>query len=177
MPGEQELQNSPIVTSLVSNQHEGLVLALSDAIDRMHVELTQLRRRMKDLLPKPVFTLPTYDPWYREYRPALHDRVEEQRKPGRAEPLVSVICPVYQPDLADFAAAVQSVVDQTYRNWELLLIDDGSRDTALTAAIRGFTEAGQPHPRIAPTQKWRDQRRHQRRARRRGRGMGRLLRP
>lgn len=42
-------------------------------------------------------------------------------------PSISVIVPVYQAE--EFVErCVQSIVDQTFQDWELLLIDDGSRD-------------------------------------------------
>lgn len=42
-------------------------------------------------------------------------------------PKVSIIIPVY--NLAGFVEqAIQSILDQTYSNWELLVIDDGSTD-------------------------------------------------
>lgn len=45
-------------------------------------------------------------------------------------PLVSVILPVYNggPDLS---LAIQSIEKQTYKNWELILMDDGSTDGSL----------------------------------------------
>ena len=42
-------------------------------------------------------------------------------------PLVSVIIPVYNAERF-LAAAVESVIAQTYKEWELILIDDGSLD-------------------------------------------------
>ncbi len=44
--------------------------------------------------------------------------------------LVSVIIPVYGVEKY-IAAAVQSVIDQTYRDWELLIIDDASPDRSI----------------------------------------------
>ena len=61
--------------------------------------------------------------------------------PGRPD-LISVILPVYnQASFLD--EAISSVVAQTYENWELIIVNDGSKD--------GFDEAIQPylnHPKI-----------------------------
>ncbi|WP_409968321.1 glycosyltransferase [Bengtsoniella intestinalis] len=44
-------------------------------------------------------------------------------------PNISIIVPIYQAE--DFVErCVQSVVNQTFQDWELLLIDDGSRDNS-----------------------------------------------
>ncbi len=139
--GAQELQNSPILTSLVTDEHEALIRELSDTVDKLHVELTRVRRRLRDLLPKPGFNLGSYDAWYRAYAPALREHVLATRAPAAAAPLVSVVCPVFRPSLAEFDAAVASVRAQTHQNWELLLVDDGSRDPALTALIQRHAQA------------------------------------
>jgi GT2 family glycosyltransferase len=141
MPGDIELEQSPVVASLISDDSEARLLEVSDAIDRMHVELTRLRRQLRELLPKPVYPIENYDDWYPLYANALTRRVLADRKPGSATPLVSVICPVYRPTLDEFRAAVQSVIGQTYQNWELILVDDGSADEALTACIASFAAA------------------------------------
>jgi Glycosyl transferase family 2 len=53
-----------------------------------------------------------------------------------ADPRVSVIMPAYQSQ-ATVAAAVSSVLWQTYSNIELVVVDDGSTD-ATAAIVRGF---------------------------------------
>jgi glycosyltransferase involved in cell wall biosynthesis len=52
------------------------------------------------------------------------------------QPLVSIITPFLNP--AKFLQkAIESVIYQTYENWELLLVDDGSTDSSRTIA-QGF---------------------------------------
>lgn len=46
-------------------------------------------------------------------------------------PTISVLMPVYNAERY-VAKAVQSILDQTYRDFEFLIIDDGSTDGSLT---------------------------------------------
>src|SRR5437773_11740353 len=50
-------------------------------------------------------------------------------------PLVSVITPTYN-QAAYLEVCLQSVVDQTYANWEQIVIDDGSTDSTLSIVKR-----------------------------------------
>lgn len=52
------------------------------------------------------------------------------------KPLVSVIIIFLNPVKAFFEEAIQSVFAQTYDNWELLLVDDGSNDFSTEVALR-----------------------------------------
>ena len=136
-PSGVELDGSPVSTSLVSNADEARILALVSAIDAMHRELTRIRREVRDMVPRPGHSIANYDRWFREYEPALRRRMAARRpEDGWASgPLVSVICPVFRPALDDLRAAVASVVAQTYPHWELILLDDGSRDPALSRLL------------------------------------------
>ena len=54
-------------------------------------------------------------------------------------PAISVIVPVYNVENY-LKAAVQSVLEQSFTDWELILVDDGSRDRSLELA-RGFARS------------------------------------
>lgn len=49
------------------------------------------------------------------------------------EVLVSIAIPFYNADKY-LELAIQSIIDQTYQNWKLVLIDDGSTDASLAIA-------------------------------------------
>lgn len=55
--------------------------------------------------------------------------------PDNAPPLVSVVIPVYN-SARYLEGAVQSVLRQTHRNFELFIVDDGSADESLKVAKR-----------------------------------------
>lgn len=53
-------------------------------------------------------------------------------------PLLSVLMPIYKPDLGLFKKAVSSVQRQCYPNWELCLVDDGSNDEHLISTFQNL---------------------------------------
>jgi glycosyltransferase involved in cell wall biosynthesis len=66
-----------------------------------------------------------------------------------SQPKVSVVMPAYNASLT-IIASIECVLEQTYQNWELLIINDGSTDLTLTILgqfddqrIRVFTQTNQ----------------------------------
>jgi glycosyltransferase involved in cell wall biosynthesis len=49
------------------------------------------------------------------------------------QPLVSIGMPVFNCERT-LSTAIQSILNQTYANWELIIIDDGSKDKTLEIA-------------------------------------------
>jgi glycosyltransferase involved in cell wall biosynthesis len=60
--------------------------------------------------------------------------------PGRT-PLVSIIVPTYNR-AGSITATIQSVLEQEYKNWELIIVDDGSSDD--TAIVVDRIKSGHP---------------------------------
>ncbi len=54
-------------------------------------------------------------------------------------PRFSILTPVHDPPLALLRAGLASIAAQTYRDWELCLVDDGSADPAVRAELRRAT--------------------------------------
>ena len=63
------------------------------------------------------------------------------------EPLVSVIIPTFNR-ASLIAESIQSVIDQTYKNWELIIVDDGSEDNT-KAIVENFRNPKMAYCRIA----------------------------
>jgi GT2 family glycosyltransferase len=62
-------------------------------------------------------------------------------RPMGRPPLISVLTPVHDPPLHMLEEAIASVRAQTYARWELCLVDDGSRDPEIFAALQRHAAA------------------------------------
>jgi GT2 family glycosyltransferase len=74
-----------------------------------------------------------YQKWFERHRANPQDLqcTRDQARTFVSRPLISIITPVFDTPVSRLEEAVQSVLAQAYENWELLLIDDGSRDPDL----------------------------------------------
>lgn len=140
IPGAFELENSPYVASFPNLDSYRKIRDLATVTDSLFTQLWALRAQIKGLLPAEQHTLVNYDSWARLY----HHRIAATPAPPLPAqyrddpPLVSIICPSYRPRMKDFVAAVESILAQTYANWELIIVDDASKSPELTACIKAY---------------------------------------
>ncbi len=140
MPEGEHLMGSPFTSSIADDALETRLLDIAETIDRLHRELTKLRTEIRAAIPQAGYNLGNYDRWASLYYPALRERTALMRvkAPLANEPLISILCPTYKPLKADYVTAINSVLNQTYRNWELLLIDDGMVCPQTTALMEEY---------------------------------------
>ena len=74
-----------------------------------------------------------YQTWFdaRRVRPADFAAMRDEIRAFEYQPCVSIITPVFNTPVKWLEECVQSVLDQLYKKWELILIDDDSSDPEL----------------------------------------------
>ena len=79
-----------------------------------------------------------YTKWKKLYDTLSEEKIQDINQEistmGK-KPLISVVMPVYNPEISFFKEAIQSVKDQLYPNWELCIADDASTDLRIPNLI------------------------------------------
>jgi GT2 family glycosyltransferase len=109
--------------------------------------LSRAKRGVSRHLPEQPYALdaaqdiPTYRLWLDLRGPKRARRLQELRDARLADrggPTISVLVPVYEPDVQLLERCVESVRSNVYPNWQLCLCDDGSADAALDRLLDGL---------------------------------------
>jgi glycosyltransferase involved in cell wall biosynthesis len=85
-------------------------------------------------------TFPVYQKWIERYEPTA-DQLQEvnfQDHKLRRSPKISIVTPVFNPDQSSLVSAIESVLTQTYENWELCLADDGSTKPYVSETLQSY---------------------------------------
>lgn len=82
----------------------------------------------------------------RQYRRWLAEPVE----PGTVDhdTTLSILVPVYDPPVKFLRECLASVLAQSARNWQLVVVDDGSTDADVTALLDQFAAQHRADPRV-----------------------------
>jgi len=88
------------------------------------------------------FTPKSYTNWINSVELDANVRIEATLKVGFSyEPLISILVPVYNPDIDHLRAMFESVVEQSYENWQLCLVDDASTNGNVRLLLEKFAQS------------------------------------
>ncbi|PSB52830.1 glycosyl transferase family 1 [filamentous cyanobacterium Phorm 6] len=100
-----------------------------------------------DLLPPAGFVVPKpidrYDAWLEVNQWNVRSRdylISRLKSCGEPLPKISVVMPVYNPQIDFLESAIDSVINQVYQNWELCIADDCSTDATVAETLKDWAE-------------------------------------
>jgi glycosyltransferase involved in cell wall biosynthesis len=105
-----------------------------------HLQIVQFQ---ESLLPEVFDTAEesiNYQSWLSKYD---EDEINDARKIMRTfknKPLISIVCPIYNPNSDDLHEAINSVLNQHYTQWELCLVDDCSTNFDLETFLNQYKD-------------------------------------
>lgn len=77
-----------------------------------------------------------YEPWFEKEQKCPAEEIDRQRDARFAiEPLFSIIVPLYKTPIGLFEDMLESVLNQTYRHFELILVNASPEDEELRQAV------------------------------------------
>ncbi|MEG4270259.1 MULTISPECIES: glycosyltransferase [unclassified Microcoleus] len=134
-------------------QRLGRIVPMPWEIVKVIRQLGKIYRQQKqfsapgDLLPPAGFVVPKpidrYDAWLEvnqwndRARDYLISRLKSCREPL---PKISVVMPVYNPQIDFLESAIDSVINQVYPNWELCIADDCSTDFTVADTLKNWAQ-------------------------------------
>lgn len=127
----------------------------SEGLKAVGQRTRQAFRRYRDtgslIIPDPTEVVPgpqpepppyPYAEWIAANEPDAEALARLRELSARLEyqPLISIVVPVHNPPADVLAAAIESVLAQTYPNWQLCIADGASTDQQVTSVLHGYAD-------------------------------------
>lgn len=81
-----------------------------------------------------------YDEWFEENLPTAEMLEEQRNTEFKWKPKISIIVPTYKTPLVFLREMIDSVIQQTYSNWELCIADGSEGDKVVEAELAQYAE-------------------------------------
>ena len=140
LPEGDVLPGCPLPVKYRSTENEDDLKILTDTLDDLCARAFKLQRHVRGMMPLAEATVSLYDAWARRKLAYTRNAILREAPMPLDSPLVSILMPTYQTNLSYLTAAIESVRAQSYQNWELIIVDDGSRQVALRACLKQYAE-------------------------------------
>jgi glycosyltransferase involved in cell wall biosynthesis len=72
------------------------------------------------------------------FYPTIQDYVKQKNDKAQGDPLISIVMPVYNTPHAYLIECIESILMQSYENWELCIADDASTDKEVIKIIKEY---------------------------------------
>ena len=81
-----------------------------------------------------------YNEWFELHKPSKEELEKERKVEFDYAPKISIIVPTYKTPINFLRDMIDSVIDQTYSNWELCIADGSEGDMAVEAELKRYSE-------------------------------------
>lgn len=82
-----------------------------------------------------------YAGWFIAHRPTPRELENQIINQPATAPLLSIVVPIFKPPLAFLSACVSSMLAQTYKNWELILVNASPDDSKTVSYLSNITDS------------------------------------
>lgn len=81
-----------------------------------------------------------YGPWYEAYCPTIEELERQRTKEWRNYPKISIVVPAYKTPIKFLREMMDSLIAQTYPNWELCIADASPEDAAMELVLKEYAD-------------------------------------
>ena len=79
-----------------------------------------------------------YGPWYDAYVPSVEELEKQKKRKWKYAPKISVVVPAYQTPEVFLRQMMDSLLEQTYDNWELCIADASPENASMEYVLKEY---------------------------------------